>query len=236
MPGTPESARTRIRSAFRSVWAAAGSFQKGTTGARNDISVGTVTATHAVLTRAAGSFITDVLDPGDEVTLSGFLAAANANNGIAYAEEVTDTTMKVRKSGMAVEAAGAPVTVKAVIPQGLALELRTYKPTPGQPWVRERLQLNAGQRKSIGVNALVRYEGVYWLTPFYPGKPEGTPGLERFAGQLEKLFRQNEQFTYDGQLVTLRGACGPKDFIIPEADWNSLPCVFYFYADVLNPE
>lgn len=168
MPGLREGFRERLAA-----------FVRITSGA-----VTTVGANGAILTRGAGSFLSDGFVAGEEVTVTGF--ATPANNGVAVLKSVTATQLTTDKT-FTTEAAGAPVTVEVRVPSVRVWENRVVNQVVGRPYVEEKLTTARSERESVGPQSRVRVPGTYELRLCYP-PGIGTDAIEVMASGLVNWF------------------------------------------------
>jgi hypothetical protein len=140
----------------------------------------TLAATATGYSRASGSFLTDGLAVGMEITPTGFAA-----NTVAVLTGVTALTLTT--AARAVETAAASRTIACLLPAGRAWENVTYTPTTSRPWIEE--DYLPGPAAQVTVGQLGDVETL----PQYVVKVYGVPGtglaaLHRYGDAILNLF------------------------------------------------
>ena len=120
----------------------------------------------------------------------------------------------------------------AGLPDDHAWENEGYDPTPGTPWLKEKLMPASTAVASFGSNGasdgLLRDDGVWQITVFYPAG-KGTKAAEQMASAICQAFRPGLSgfLTYGGTTVVSRKAqAGPA---MPEPDWYGIPISVTYY-------
>lgn len=198
---------TNLTSAFRQRLL---TLSKATTGSTS------LSALGSVVSRAAGSFVTDGFDVGDEVVLAGF---SSANNTRFCITALTSSDMTVDGT-LVTDAASSGRTVVAGLPQGRAFEAdKLYRPTVGQPYVSDAYQFLPSEPIGIGSNGV---EGHSLAAIFGLYYPDTTPRLaiSKMAGLVRKLFRPGVALYYGGESGIVM-ASSLSGRIVAEPGWLS---------------
>jgi len=179
-----------------------------------DVSVGSITASGGVYTRASGSWITDGFRIGQEVTVSGL----SGGNGVVRVRSLT--ALALTTTGTASGSGTGRFLV--ALPQGRAWEGQgVYRPTLGQPYISEAYVPASSARVSQGSpTPVIQHDINANVTLFYPAS-EGTEAVERMAGAIQahfmpkatKLVRDN----VGARVVDVR-----RSSVMLDGDWLSV--------------
>lgn len=174
-------------------------------------------ATTTGYTRTSGSFITDGLAPGMEITPAGF-----ANNTPAVITDVSALTVTAKRvittvtNGVTIYSLGAITAESAAsgrsltvgLPSNRAWENDYFEPTAGIPYVREEFLPGPTAQVTIGPNGELQGEPMYAM---YFNAPAGTRlTAKRYVQGARLLFAPRTQITAsNGDTIRVRADTGP---------------------------
>lgn len=179
---------------------------------------GTYSATATGYARAAGSFLTDGFEVGQEIIGVGWTAGANnAAKLITAVDALTITTAgytgdvgrrTLSGAGTTVEAA-ASRTLRCVLPADVEWENGDIVPGAGVPWWREEYKMSPGGRTiGLGDGAMLNYDIDYFLTIFLPSKI-GRRAADRYGDALLELFKPSQVVTLTGSDLRVKALTTP---------------------------
>jgi hypothetical protein len=155
--------------------------------------------------RSAGSFITDGLRVGMELTGTGF--ADPDNNTAKTITAMTATTLTC--SGTAVEAEAAGRTLSVPLPSGRAWSNTEYEPVEGEPWFEEVYLPGPMARQSLGSSATLEILPQY-LPRIYVPAGSGPDAALKYADAMLTLFAPGTTMTLtSGDVLRVRGDLAP---------------------------
>jgi hypothetical protein len=174
-------------------------------------------ATTTGYTRTTGSFITDGLQPGMEITPAGF-----ANNSPAIITDVAALTIKAQRlittvvNGVTTYALGAITAEVAAggrsltvgLPTNRAWENDAFEPTAGIPYVREEFVPGPTQQITIGPFGELEGTPMYAL---YFNCPAGSRlTAKRYVQAARVLFAPRTEISAsNGDTIRVRADTGP---------------------------
>lgn len=112
-----------------------------------------------------------------------------------------------------------------------AWENRTFTPTPGVPWIRDKLVFTPTEPAALGPLALTRTKFTYMVDSFLD-LDQGTVGGDSRLGALLAVLGAGRDLSYSGQTVHIEKS-GGKDGSEDEG-WWFVPFTVAGYADVPN--
>jgi hypothetical protein len=173
-------------------------------------------ATTTSYTRTSGSFITDGLAPGMEITPAGF-----ANNSPAVITEVSALSIVAKRVVSTVvngvityslvpltaEAAAGGRSLTVGLPSNRAWENDEFQPTAGIPWVREEFLPGPNEQITIGPFGEVEGEPQYVI---HVSVPTGTRlTAKRYTHAAKVLFAPRTQIPIAGGTLRVRAKPAP---------------------------
>lgn len=188
-----------------------------------DPTAGTLSATATGYARASGSFLTDGLRPGMEITPEGF-----ASNPVAVLQEVQALTVTVDEARTAEAAAGSR-KLTVVLPATQSWENMPLDPEAGKPYVEEDFLGGPQEQFESGPEGRVIYEPLYVLRLNVP-EGVGSEASNRYLRALFALFRpmtaiamtngdtirvRENPAPFRGQLLRIRPGWATVTFTIP---------------------
>lgn len=207
-----------------------------------------LSATATGYARAAGSFLTDGFRDGMELLAAGF--PITGNNGYRVIESVSALNL-ITKSDSArypsegtglipqptAEAAGAGRTLSVGLPQGQALDNKTFSPKSGRPYIEEDFV--------PGGHALVGYpsqgsrneENGAYVIKYYGLEGKGEGGIRRPVDALKRLFAPGTVLALgDGSVIRMsRDIAVVSGQILPQGNgWAVCVVTVPWRADTTN--
>ena len=188
-----------------------------------DPTVDSLSATTSGYARASGSFITDGLWPGMEITPSGFAA-----NPVAVIKEVTATTVTVDETRAAEVAAGSR-KLTVVLPATQQWDNLGLEPVTGKPYVEEDYLGGPQTQFETGTEGRVIYDPTYVLR-LNVEEGVGAEAPNGYLKALAALFRpmtamlmtngdslrvRTDPAPFRGQLLRIRPGWATVTFTIP---------------------
>jgi hypothetical protein len=160
-----------------------------------------MSATLTGYARAAGSFLTDGLALGMEITPVGF--ASNPVDVITGVTALAVTT----KNGRTVESAGSGRSLTVGLPSDRAWENVQLIPS-GKPYVEEQYIPGPMVLESEGANGNVTLEPMYQLQIYTP-EQTGIGAGSRYVDALTTLFAPSTEIPVGSEILFVRPSPGP---------------------------
>lgn len=197
----------------------------------------TLSATATGYARTTGSFLTDGFRDGMEFLAAGFATAGN--NGYRVIESVSALaiTTSAAVAMPTAEGPGSGRTLSVGLPQGRALDNKTFSPVTGRPYIEEDFV--------PGTHALIGYpsqgsrnqeEGLY-IVRWYGLENKGEGGIRRPVDALKRLFAPGTVLTLaDGSVLRMgRNSAVVAGQILPQGDgWAVCTVSIPWRADTTN--
>lgn len=158
-----------------------------------------MSATLTGYARASGSFLTDGLAPGMEITPAGF--ASNPVDVITGVTALAVTT----KNGRTVESAGSGRSLTVGLPSDRAWENVQLNPTSGKPYVEEQYIPGPMHLDSLGANGDIELTPMYQLQIYTP-ENTGIGAGTRYVDALTVLFAPNTEIPVGSEKLTVRAS------------------------------
>lgn len=170
-----------------------------------------ISATPTGYARAAGSFLTDGILPGMEITPSGFSNATNNLRTIAvFVSATVITTLDARIT----EAAGSR-TISVGLPENISYENayvdgEPFEPTAGRWYLEEDYVRGPRTAESFPLTyASLRETGMYALNWYFlPGY--GSAAIHACVDALLELFKPGTELSVGDDTVVISGNPGPS--------------------------
>lgn len=174
-------------------------------------------ATTTGYTRTTGSFVTDGLYPGMEITPAGF-----TNNNPAVITEVSALTVTAKRivttvvngvptyslAAITAEAAADGRSLTVGLPSNRAWENIAFQPTAGVPWVREEFVPGPTQQVTIGPFGELEDTPMYAI--YVNVAAETGLTAKRYVTAIRRLFAPRTQIALaSGDTVRVRADTGP---------------------------
>lgn len=175
-----------------------------------------IAATAAGYTRTTGSFLTDGLAPGMEITPAGF-----TNNSPAVITDVSALTIAAKRIATTVvngvttyslvpvtaEAAAGGRSLTVGLPLNRAWENDHFQATAGIPWVREEFLPGPNAQVTIGPFGDVQGEPQYVIHISVPAGTRLT--AKRYTHAAKVLFAPRTQIPLSGGTLRVRAQPAP---------------------------
>ena len=147
-----------------------------------------IAATATGYSRAAGSFITDGLCEGMEITPIGF-----STNTVDTIESLTATTITTKNARTA-EAAASGRSFSVLLPASFATENSGFVPEEGVPWVEEQYAPGGVEKITLGALGELEALPVYFPRVYVPADT-GRGAASKYADAILALFAADTNIT-----------------------------------------
>jgi len=186
---------------------------------------GALSCSGSAFYRSSGDFVADGFRPGDDMQATGWggIDGRYLIKNVSALSITTDGTLGTL--GAATRSLSVPA------PRDLAWSGFTFAPTPGRPYLRDKLAMPIVRGESIGPKARVRNEGTYFVDVFYPSGL-GTAGVDGLSDAICDHFYAGLQLDRNGLHVHVIAAS--RDAERPDASWIFVPITVRFKVFTVN--